>query len=1085
MDVRAGFLAKYSRWSHDRPCLVFTSVFMAIIAISAVVALANLAEFNTDAGDKVRRLLSRCPKKRRGGRNNLPTRLRPFTVRHSALFPPTPRFRFRFRFRLRRVAHPRSARHLVAHGRTRTRTFQEWIILDDPVTETADAAETALNIAARTADASGAGAALERSKQSEGGTLVFHFESDSGGSVFNPASLALMRDIDELVMSVPGYEDYCQLKYDPVTEEVLGCATRVSPTSYFFPTKHNNATINDGRGDLVDDVDAVVRMFSEDRRAFGYFLDGDFDAAGGVNRVTRVKYPMGAPRAGYVAADDREDDQRAEIGEGWLDAVEARLFKRFAMRARFLSTPYMGLLNENGTDVRFYAGYLRSKDSQRIIGYDLSWAGASILAVWVYMAAHTGSPFVATLGMFEILASFPVSIFLYRVFFRVSYLGNIQILSVFVVLGVGADDVFVFFDAFKQSAYEPAAVSGTTLTRVTYAARRASKAIFVTSLTTAVAFAATAMSDVMPIAAFGALSAIMIFVLFALNVLFFPPALVIYDRWVRNAEARRAKDGREGCRARVYAFFFSGGGETNGGFREKTNRNETLHVNEASMSSFDSESSDGIVAVDVQVTSDVESRFQSPTKLAGETETRGVDVAKLRRVERFYREPFFALVAHPIGKFLFVAGFAALLVFGVVMASQLETPAEQEAWYPDTHLMQSFSNNRRRFMSSDEDRVVPVDVYWGLGGMDVRGVDRYDPKQRGSLVLDSGFDASSAEAQAFLVSACDWLKNATCDAPGCGGPGSHLVRNGADAEVVCPMAAFRAYVETTLGETFPVFSETFSETLRAFVTSSHGSVYSNHIGFDTNGNLVFVRISTESTLVFPTTAKVSRPVFDVWQTWVFRLNARAPAGVANAKQTAYYTWTWMKTQEALVQNTFQGLIICFCMAFVVLLLSTMDLRAGLIATVTIAGVVTTVMGVGVRGIMGWDLGIGESIAAVILIGLSVDYCVHLANAYCEAPASLNTRELRVQHALMTMGISITASAVTTVVSGSMLWLCILTFFSKFAFLITATIVSSFAWSMFFLPSALAAFGPPGRYSWSSLKPAQDWLVRKWEERREK
>ena len=99
-DVRAGFLAKYSRWSHDRPCLVFTSVFMAIIAISAVVALANLAEFNTDAGDKVRRLLSRCPKKRHGGRNNLPTRLRPSTVRHSALFPPTPRFRFRFRFRL-------------------------------------------------------------------------------------------------------------------------------------------------------------------------------------------------------------------------------------------------------------------------------------------------------------------------------------------------------------------------------------------------------------------------------------------------------------------------------------------------------------------------------------------------------------------------------------------------------------------------------------------------------------------------------------------------------------------------------------------------------------------------------------------------------------------------------------------------------------------------------------------------------------------------------------------------------------------------------------------------------------------------
>jgi protein dispatched 1 len=962
---------------------------------------------------------------------------------------------------------------------------QEWIILNDPVTETADAAETALNVAARTADASGAGSIPERSKQSEGGTLTFHFESEDLGSVFNRDALLLMREIDTLVMSTPGYENFCQLEYDGVN--ATGCVERVSPVLYFFPSV-DDATGEvkyDGNGELTEDLDAIVAMFSNDRRSFGYFLDGDFDANGGVNRVTRVKYPMGAPRPGYVAVDDREGAQRDEIGEGWLDAVEAKLFERFAMRASFLSTPYMGLLNEDGTDIRFYAGYLRSKDSQRIIGLDLSWAGASILAVWVYMSLHTGSVFIASLGMFEILASFPVSIFLYRVFFRVSYLGNIQILSVFVVLGVGADDVFVFFDAFKQSAYEPYEVSGTTLTRVLYTARRASKAIFVTSLTTAVAFAATAMSKVMPISAFGALSAIMIFVLFAVNVLFFPPALVLYDRWVRNAARRRANG--EGKLAACLGGF---------GCVGPPGRDVAARADDAD--DVGSESS-GDVAVVVGVddasssSSDGAGALSSDASLGsgrrGRRESR-MDVAKLRPIEWFYREPFHACVAHPVIKFFVVASFAALLAVGVKMASELETPAEQEAWYPDTHLMQSFSNNRRRFMSSDEDRVVPVDLFWGLGGMDIEGVDKYDPRQRGVLELDATFDASSEAAQLFLVAACDFLKNATCDADGCGGPGSDLVRkkNGKDARVVCPMAAFRKYVEEVLVEPFPVtglHTSSFAAKLQTFVASTHGSPYSSHLGFDESGALMFVRVSTESTLVFPTTAKTSRPVFDVWSAFVDDLNARAPRGVGNAKQTAYYTWTWMKTQEALVENTFQGLIICFCMAFVVLLLSTMDLRAGMIATVTIAGVVTTVMGVGVRGIMGWDLGIGESIAAVILIGLSVDYCVHLANAYCEAPASCDTRELRVQHALMTMGISITASAVTTIVSGSVLWLCILTFFSKFAFLITATIVSSFAWSLFFLPSALAAFGPPGRYSWSSLRPAQEWLVRKWQELRAK
>ena len=206
-------------------------------------------------------------------------------------------------------------------------------------------------------------------------------------------------------------------------------------------------------------------------------------------------------------------------------------------------------------------------------------------------------------------------------------------------------------------------------------------------------------------------------------------------------------------------------------------------------------------------------------------------------------------------------------------------------------------------MSSDEDRVVPVDLFWGLGGMDIEGVDKYDPRQRGVLELDATFDASSEAAQLFLVAACDFLKNATCDADGCGGPGSDLVRNGKDARVVCPMAAFRKYVEEVLVEPFPVtglHTSSFAAKLQTFVASTHGSPYSSHLGFDESGALMFVRVSTESTLVFPTTAKTSRPVFDVWSAFVDDLNARAPRGVGNAKQTAYYTWTWMKTQEAMV-----------------------------------------------------------------------------------------------------------------------------------------------------------------------------------------
>ena len=715
------------------------------------------------------------------------------------------------------------------------------------------------------------------------------------------------------------------------------------------------------------------------------------------------------------------------IGEGWLDAVEAKLLRRFDMRAKFLSSAYMNRAGDGGdTDVRWYAGHLRSQDSDRIIAFDLAWAFASILAVFGYMAFHTGSVFIASLGMFEILISFPISIFIYRVVFGISYLGTIQVLSIFVVLGIGADDVFVFYDAFKQSACEDnPRVSGELLGRVTYTARRASKAIFVTSFTTMTAFLATAMSKVMPISAFGILSATMIFVLFAVNVMFFPPALVLYSKFT----SRCCACGGKGKKAPV----------------------DDSHL------------------------SDKAARDAEAAVL-------GMNVAALRPIERFFHGPFHSFVSSR-ARYPLVAGFLALLVTGAMLAARLETPAQQEQWYPSDHMMQAFSNNRRRFMSSDEDRVVAIDILWGLDGMDISGVDRWNPRQRGVLRNIEAFDASSEAAQSHLLRVCEDVKMAKCEADGC--TGGTLVRNGANGKVVCPMEMFARHVERR-GGTFPVPQAEFLDTLYAFVTSksdetnrSDGSFEGNlrkYFGFEdpnpdgSTPRLFYHRITVESTLTFPTTARISRPVYDEWEAFVGSVNARAPPGVSGAIQTGYFTWMWMRTQEELVESTLQGLVICFVVAFTVLVVSTMDLRVGLVATVTIVGVVTSVMGVGVRLVMGWDLGIGESIAAVILIGLSVDYCVHLANAFVEAPEHLKTRKERVQHALMTMGVSVTASGVTTILSGSMLWLCILTFFSKFAFLITATIGSSFAWSVLFLPASLMIAGPHDKHSWSDLHP---------------
>jgi predicted RND superfamily exporter protein len=85
-----------------------------------------------------------------------------------------------------------------------------------------------------------------------------------------------------------------------------------------------------------------------------------------------------------------------------------------------------------------------------------------------------------------------------------------QFLSVFIVLGVGADDIFVLVDAWKQSlAFVPhqGSEEATRRMRLKYSMTRTAQAVFNTSFTTAAAFFATAVSPIMPIATFGIFSA--------------------------------------------------------------------------------------------------------------------------------------------------------------------------------------------------------------------------------------------------------------------------------------------------------------------------------------------------------------------------------------------------------------------------------------------------------------------------------------------------------------------------------------------------------------------------------------------------
>lgn len=94
---------------------------------------------------------------------------------------------------------------------------------------------------------------------------------------------------------------------------------------------------------------------------------------------------------------------------------------------------------------------------------------------------------------------------------------------------------------------------------------------------------------------------------------------------------------------------------------------------------------------------------------------------------------------------------------------------------------------------------------------------------------------------------------------------------------------------------------------------------------------------------------------------------------------------------------------------------------------------------------GWEMGISESIAIVLLIGLSVDYVVHLS-AHIVISNKKSTDEKLIE-SYRDIAISVTSGAITTFCCGLFLLGGKNLIFKKFAILITSTIGLSYLVSM--------------------------------------
>lgn len=144
---------------------------------------------------------------------------------------------------------------------------------------------------------------------------------------------------------------------------------------------------------------------------------------------------------------------------------------------------------------------------------------------------------------------------------------------------------------------------------------------------------------------------------------------------------------------------------------------------------------------------------------------------------------------------------------------------------------------------------------------------------------------------------------------------------------------------------------------------------------------------------------------------------KAPTGLKNCYQEADIFWAWMQSEQAFFDGAILGVIISGSLAFVIMLMATQNILLSLYSLVTVIMIVMCVIAVMV--LAGWELGVSESIAMVIIIGFSVDYVVHLAAHYGHCQSY--DRGSKSENSISAMGVSIFSGAVTTFGSGIFLF----------------------------------------------------------------
>lgn len=180
----------------------------------------------------------------------------------------------------------------------------------------------------------------------------------------------------------------------------------------------------------------------------------------------------------------------------------------------------------DGIDFTYFNIYLYFDYLKIQVVKDLLLAVGSFIFIFCFLWFQTKSLFIAVAGIYGIVTNFCGANLVYRYIFDYRYFGVFHVLAIFIILGIGVDDIFVFNDAWVHT--KTRGISN-IYERLIICYHKASTSMLVTSVTTAVAFYVNAFSPLLAIRSFGIFSGTLVVVNYISVITYFATVIIVQE----------------------------------------------------------------------------------------------------------------------------------------------------------------------------------------------------------------------------------------------------------------------------------------------------------------------------------------------------------------------------------------------------------------------------------------------------------------------------------------------------------------------------------------------------------------------------